>query len=46
MSLMEGGVRCAAAFWSPFTPSSQVLNGFIHVSDWLPTFYAAAGERL
>ncbi len=45
-SLMEGGVRGAATMWSPFTSSSKVLDGLIHISDWLPTLYAAAGKSV
>ncbi|KAH6922208.1 hypothetical protein HPB50_010871 [Hyalomma asiaticum] len=44
--LWEGGVRTPAAFWYgrlsgtlPRTPSQQVM----HISDWAPTLYAAAG---
>lgn len=42
----EGGVRTPAVFWSgrssgslPRPPSQQV----VHISDWAPTLYAAAG---
>ncbi|XP_037271361.2 arylsulfatase B [Rhipicephalus microplus] len=44
--IWEGGVRTPAVFWSgrssgslPRPPSQQVL----HISDWAPTLYAAAG---
>ena len=44
-SFYEGGVRGAAAIWSPlFKRTSYVSNEIFHISDWLPTFVSAAGE--
>ncbi|KAJ9580505.1 hypothetical protein L9F63_024314, partial [Diploptera punctata] len=38
----EGGVRNPAIIWSPlFTP--RVSQELMHVTDWLPTLYSAAG---
>lgn len=42
--MYEGGVRGAALIWSPLLPSGVVSQEFIHMSDWLPTFYSAAGQ--
>ncbi|XP_018331773.1 arylsulfatase B isoform X2 [Agrilus planipennis] len=40
----EGGNRCVAAVWSPLIKKPQrVSNKLMHISDWLPTFYSAAG---
>jgi hypothetical protein len=40
----EGGVRGVAALWSPLLCSAQrVSNQLMHIADWLPTFYSAAG---
>ncbi|KAH6925397.1 hypothetical protein HPB50_004524 [Hyalomma asiaticum] len=45
-NVWEGGVRTPAVFWYgrlsdrlPLPPSQQM----IHITDWAPTFYAAAG---
>jgi arylsulfatase B len=41
----EGGVRVAAAIFSPlFKKRGYVNTDLIHLVDWLPTFYAIAGE--
>ncbi|XP_065213376.1 arylsulfatase B-like [Planococcus citri] len=44
-SITEGGVRGVAAIWSPLFKSraNSVSNTMVHLTDWLPTFYAAAG---
>ncbi|KAJ8963944.1 hypothetical protein NQ314_005275 [Rhamnusium bicolor] len=43
-SAWEGGMRNIAAIWSPLIKHPQrVSNIFMHISDWLPTFYSAAG---
>ncbi|XP_014290774.1 arylsulfatase I [Halyomorpha halys] len=43
-SVHEGGVRTVALAWSPlFNKSSRVSEELFHISDWLPTLYAAAG---
>ncbi|KAK6619656.1 hypothetical protein RUM43_012413 [Polyplax serrata] len=40
----EGGVRGAAALWSPLLQhTKRVSNQMMHMSDWLPTLYSAAG---
>ncbi|GAB0100712.1 hypothetical protein DMENIID0001_167950 [Sergentomyia squamirostris] len=42
----EGGVRVAAAVWSPMMEVRHVVsNELIHNSDWLPTFLAMTGSR-
>ncbi|XP_066901742.1 arylsulfatase B [Halyomorpha halys] len=43
-SMHDGGVRTVAAVWSPlFQNLSHVSDQYFHISDWLPTLYAAAG---
>lgn len=44
-SFHEGGVRGAAAIWSPlFARRNYVSDELFHITDWLPTFVSAAGE--
>lgn len=44
LSVHEGGVRTIAAVWSPlFEEPSRVSEQLFHITDWLPTLYAAAG---
>ncbi|KZC10054.1 Arylsulfatase B [Dufourea novaeangliae] len=46
-TLYEGGVRGAAAFWSPrIQKGARVSNQLVHITDWLPTLYSAAGGDL
>ncbi|KAM3968215.1 arylsulfatase J [Aphomia sociella] len=43
-TLWEGGVRGAGALWSPLlTRRDRVATQRLHISDWLPTLYSAAG---
>lgn len=46
-TLYEGGVRGVAALWSPrLQKAARVSNQLVHVTDWLPTLYSAAGGDL
>lgn len=46
-TLYEGGVRGVAALWSPrLRRSARVVHNLVHITDWLPTLYAAAGGDL
>lgn len=43
-SVWEGGVRVPAFIWSPLLEQSGRLSTqMMHITDWLPTLYAAAG---
>ncbi|KAL4707476.1 hypothetical protein ACJJTC_000120 [Scirpophaga incertulas] len=43
-TLWEGGVRAAAALFSPLLQKpSRLAPQRLHISDWLPTLYGAAG---
>lgn len=46
-TLYEGGVRGVAVLWSPrLRKAARVCNDLVHITDWLPTFYSAAGGDL
>lgn len=46
-SLSEGGVRNIGAIWSPLLTRQHYVNKApIHIVDWLPTLYAAAGGNV
>ncbi|XP_050297699.1 arylsulfatase B-like [Anthonomus grandis grandis] len=43
-TLFEGGIRSVAFIWSPLlVQSSRVSTDLMHVTDWLPTLFSAAG---
>lgn len=46
-TLYEGGVRGVAALWSTrLQKTARVSNQLVHITDWLPTLYSAAGGDL
>lgn len=46
-TLWEGGVRGAGLIFSPFiTKPFRVASQLMHITDWLPTLYAAAGGNV
>ncbi|CAH1124701.1 unnamed protein product [Ceutorhynchus assimilis] len=43
-TLFEGGIRNVAFIWSPLlVQSARVATDLMHVTDWLPTLFTAAG---
>ncbi|XP_039279274.1 arylsulfatase B [Nilaparvata lugens] len=43
-TLWEGGIRSPSFIWSTtFQQSPRVSTNLMHITDWLPTLYAAAG---
>lgn len=43
-TLWEGGVKGAALLWSSkINKPKRISKQFMHISDWLPTLYSAAG---
>jgi arylsulfatase A-like enzyme len=43
----EGGSRTVALMWSKaLQKKKRVSNQLMHISDWLPTLYSAAGKTI
>ena len=46
-TLWEGGIRSPSFIWSAsLQQNPRVSTNLMHVSDWLPTLYAAAGSKM
>ncbi|KAJ4450929.1 hypothetical protein ANN_02364, partial [Periplaneta americana] len=46
-TLWEGSVRSVGLIWSPLLQQTpRVSNQLMHVTDWLPTLYSAAGGHV
>lgn len=46
-NLWEGGVRGVGMIWSPLLEKQQrISDQLMHITDWLPTLYKAAGGDL
>ncbi|GFW63586.1 arylsulfatase B [Trichonephila clavipes] len=45
--IWEGGIRVPAFIWSPLLQlrEPRISTQLMHVADWLPTLYTAAGKR-
>ncbi|XP_063973449.1 arylsulfatase B-like isoform X1 [Diachasmimorpha longicaudata] len=47
LSFYEGGVRGAACVYSPrIKKQGRIVNDLVHITDWLPTLYSAAGGNV
>ncbi|KAG8194370.1 hypothetical protein JTE90_010986 [Oedothorax gibbosus] len=48
LTSFEGGIRVPSVLWSPLLKleTPRTANQLMHVSDWLPTLYSAAGGEL
>ncbi|XP_054011485.1 arylsulfatase B-like isoform X1 [Hylaeus anthracinus] len=47
LTLFDGGIRGVACIYSPLIKSvSRISDSLMHITDWLPTFYSAAGGNL
>lgn len=43
-TLWQGGVKSASFIWAPhFQENPRVSKQLMHITDWLPTLYSAAG---